>query len=324
MGVDKSFESVFNAYFHQKISFSEFLSLNVLDEISEIKIPNTKKTAYKCSNKLKLVHGFLNVFVFNKVEFKDDVVFSYRKKMNVVDALLPHANKRVIYKTDITSFFPSIDIETVRSALVKHCDKSFISNLFEYVDFIVELISVCGKLPIGFSTSPVISNFAFLDYDIKIFNFCKKNGLTYTRYADDILISGDGYLCKDDLSTELQSVLSTNGGHYKINHKKTKILTKGNTRVVFGVSILPDGRLTISRRLKNDIETKIHLFLSDKLAFTKYSGTSSIAAALVNISGVLNYVNAVDPDYLDKLRCKYGASIVGLLLKKVIENEYKY
>ena len=42
-------------------------------------------------------------------------------------------------------------------------------------------------LPIGFKTSPVVSNVVFRKFDILIEKFCAQHDILYTRYADDML-----------------------------------------------------------------------------------------------------------------------------------------
>jgi len=321
MAGTKAFEAVFDAYFHQKIKFDEFLKLNISDEVNKIKIGD--KDAYSCSKKLKKIHQFLIVFVLSKVEIKSDVVFSYRKKLNVVNAIYPHAKKRVIYKTDIKSFFPSIKISDVRDMIMEHANTSMFSDLGNYIDNIINAISINDNLPIGFPTSPVVSNFSFYKYDVLIKSYSDERGYVYTRYADDILISSDEYIDKEIITKEITNIFETQNSKYKLNKNKTKILPRGSQRVIFGVSILPDGKLTISKKLKNDIETKIHLYLTDKGKFLEYSKLSSMEFAVVNISGILNHVNTIDKYYLDKLKIKYGTSIIGLFFRKTIENEYR-
>ena len=209
----------------------------------------------------------------------------------------------------------------VRNMLKQHANSSMFSDLSDYLDNIINAISINDNLPIGFPTSPVVSNFSFYKYDLLIKSYSDKNGYVYTRYADDILISSDDYLDKEIITKEITNIFERNGANYKLNKDKTKILPRGSKRIIFGVSILPDGKLTISKKLRNDIETKIYLYLTDKKKFLEYSKFTSMEDAVVNISGVLNHVNTIDKYYLDKLKIKYGTSIIGLFFRKTIENE---
>jgi RNA-directed DNA polymerase len=52
-----------------------------------------------------------------------------------------------------------------------------------------EIFAGTTVLPMGFKTSPVISNIVFRKIDILIEAFCENNGINYTRYADDMLFS---------------------------------------------------------------------------------------------------------------------------------------
>ena len=49
------------------------------------------------------------------------------------------------------------------------------------------------ELPQGAPTSPILANFAALSLDRKISNACLVRSWTYTRYADDLVISTPHY-----------------------------------------------------------------------------------------------------------------------------------
>lgn len=56
------------------------------------------------------------------------------------------------------------------------------------------LTSICtlnGYLPQGAPSSPCLSNLVSLRMDQRIGKYCDRHALTYTRYADDISISGN-------------------------------------------------------------------------------------------------------------------------------------
>ncbi|HDT2543292.1 TPA: RNA-directed DNA polymerase [Klebsiella aerogenes] len=321
MAGNKSFETIFDAYFHQKISFEEFNKIEIEKEIKKINIGS--KVVFGCSSKLKKIHSFLSVFVFDRISIREDVVFSYRKNNNVLNAIYPHAKKRAIYKTDIESFFPSIRIDHVKEQLKEHCRESIFFDLEEHLDSIINVISINNRIPIGFPSSPIVSNFAFIRFDNEISSYCQNRQYVYTRYADDILISSDDFLDKGELTKDINEIFKKLQSDYRLNIPKTKVLTKGKPRTIFGVSIFPDGKLSVSRKLKNEIEVKLYLYLKDKKEFLNYSKANTMEGAIVNLSGILNYVNTVDKTYLDKLKAKYGASVIGLFFRKTIENEYR-
>lgn len=315
---DNSLESVFNSYFNNKKNFADFHTLRTEDEVRIIPLSRTKTELYQCSARLKLVHTFLSRFIFNEMPVRNDIVFSYRKDVNITDAVRPHCNSEFIFKTDISKFFPSISGDAVSDKLSKHCmnlrtvdDKEVRDN----IERIVYLCTIDNRLPIGFSTSPSVSNFCFYDYDNLIHSYCNNKGYVYSRYADDLIISSQNEIAKDIIITDLKAILSSDPLlKLSINHKKTKIITKKYERKILGISILNDGKMTVSKVTKTDIEVKLHLLRTDRDKLVNYTGTDEMSSIL-SIAGVLSQINNIDQDYLFHLRKKYGNSIISKLLK---------
>lgn len=77
-------------------------------------------------------------------------------------------------------------------------------------------------LPMGFSTSPLISNIVFRKIDILIQKLCTKLDITYTRYADDMLFStpiNKKIVHSDFFIKEIRILVSLLG--LKLNTRKT-------------------------------------------------------------------------------------------------------
>lgn len=61
----------------------------------------------------------------------------------------------------------------------------------DIAESISEIYTLDGCLPQGTSTSLMLSNFVFIEFDMILSYYCNKFGIVYTRYADDIFISDD-------------------------------------------------------------------------------------------------------------------------------------
>lgn len=315
---DNSLESVFNSYFNNKKNFADFHTLRTEDEVRLIPLSRAKTELYQCSARLKLIHTFLSRFVFSEMPVRKDIVFSYRKEVNITDAVRPHCNSEFIFKTDISNFFPSISGDVVSDKLSKYCATIRTVDAEEVRDSIKRIVFLCtidNRLPIGFSSSPSISNFCFYDYDNLIDSYCHNNNYIYSRYADDLIISSQHEISKDTITTDLKSILSSDPLlKLSINHKKTKVITKKYERKILGISILNDGKMTVSKATKTDIEVKLHLLKTDRDKLVNYTGADEMSSIL-SIAGVLSQINNIDQDYLFHLRKKYGNSIISKLLK---------
>ncbi|MFW0929757.1 reverse transcriptase domain-containing protein [Providencia sp. VP23HZSY-1] len=315
---NNSLESVFNSYFNNKKDFADFHTLRMEDETSRIPLSKSKVELYQCSARLKSIHIFLSLFVFSEMPMRKDIVFSYQKDVNIGNAVRPHCNSEYIFKTDISNFFPSISAKSIFHTLSKYCEhiRSVDSEeVRKNIDRIVYLCTINNRVPVGFSCSPSISNFCFYDYDNTIESYCKERGYIYSRYSDDLIISSQDEMDKDIIIRDLTSILSSDEFlKLSINYKKTKIITKKYERKILGISILNDGKMTVSKATKTDIEVKLHLLKSDRkklMDYTKMDETASI----LSIAGVLSQINSIDKDYLFHLRKKYGNSIISKLLR---------
>jgi len=85
---------------------------------------------------------------------------------------------------DIRDCYPSIGPQRVRSALRRH---GFDNNA---VDVISRLCTTHHELPQGAPTSSALLNLVFVDLDGKLEAIARGAGLTYTRYVDDVFLSG--------------------------------------------------------------------------------------------------------------------------------------
>lgn len=80
-----------------------------------------------------------------------------------------------------------------------------------------------------------------------------------------------------------------------------------------GVSILPDGHISVDKTIKNNIETKLHYI-------SKLNNVNSQDPELMEVkrylSGMINYISTIDEAYINKLKRKYGSTIVEMFLRK--------
>ncbi|MEX2978753.1 reverse transcriptase domain-containing protein [Serratia fonticola] len=314
----KKLEDLFNAYFFEKYKFEDFISIEVQKEIKQV-YGDVDRPVYGCSEKLKNFHRFLNVFIFSKLKISEDVVFSYRQGKNVVDAVIPHAESKYFFKTDIERFFPSVTAQLIKETITKSSESLGVTDLYDYIDLLVYLVTINSRLPIGFSTSPIVSNACMYEFDKKILEYSNEKDMVYTRYADDIIISSELKFDSLELQGKIASILSEDtSASFRLNVKKTKILSKASKVKMLGVVILPSGKITVDIQIKNKVESMIYFYLNDKEKLLKLSDMP-YESTLSNLSGLLNHINTIDKTYLDKLRMKYGNAVVDMFFHKSVK-----
>ena len=84
---------------------------------------------------------------------------------------------------DVKDFFDTFPVEVVKEQLIK-------GGMEEaYVDELLKACSYKNTLPQGSPASPCLTNIGMKEVDAMLSAFAKGAGMTYTRYADDIIMS---------------------------------------------------------------------------------------------------------------------------------------
>jgi len=302
-------EQLFFATFRGNLEFSEFSTLDVNHAYSKIEFEG--RTVFSPGKTLKSYLGFLSRVLFDRLPVVNDVVYSYRKGVNVVNAVEKHADSKFFFQSDIENFFGSITKELIKETILSAIEQCPIADIESWIDRILELVTIDGALPPGYPTSPAISNACLFSFDKRLLAWCDENSLVYTRYADDIIISSSDDSWINLLTPKLTELLNEELSETtKLNPQKTKLTRPGEKIKILGVTILPNGKVSIDGKLKKRTETTMHLLLKDKKMFLSFLKESDLDKALKKFSGQLNYINTVDPSFLDKLRKKYGATAV--------------
>lgn len=181
-----------------------------------------------------------------------------------------HMYNDIFIKLDIKDFFGHIHHGKLsRQLFVEINKRSSIDK--ERCDKIVEVCS-CGYpgLPLGLVTSPILANLYLKEFDGRLYGCLKEyelNGLIYTRYADDMVISFADYT-GEDYSDTIESIIELVKSLLKsfnlcLNEAKTQVtdLRVSNHVRITGISVTKadvygeEGyrRLSVGKKLKNKI-----------------------------------------------------------------------
>ncbi|MFL9938356.1 reverse transcriptase domain-containing protein [Paraburkholderia graminis] len=314
----KPLAELFRAMYHGKYEFSDFIGEPLGSRYKALSVGRTEaskdRLVYAPDKTMKIYHSFLNLFLFEYLDVNDRVVFSYRKGVNVVGAVRKHAHNKHFFQADIQDFFPNIDSMMVRSVIESAAARAPISDLMDHVDRIVELVTIDSALPIGFPASPLISNAVLHRFDDCFEDYCVAREMVYTRYSDDIIVSSQNRDDLNNLVAAIEGTLKSVGlVQLKLNPEKTKITSIGRKIKLLGLVILPNGTVSVDIKMKRHIETMLHFYITDSAKLRDFSETD-LSKATEQLSGYVNYVNTVDSAYLDKLRKKYGVTVIDTLI----------
>lgn len=312
-----SLQNAFTSYFHKRYSFNDFCDIDTKIHYQEVFYA---KNTFSPSKTLKDFQKFLNLFIFESIPINTDVVFSYRKGVNVLDAISPHKNSKYILNIDIKSFFASINLDNLKLLILDNKNNILIipNDIEQYINEIMNVITYNTILPVGAPTSPTISNAYLYKLDNILQSYCKENNIIYTRYSDDFIFSSNDLTTLDTIPSFIKNEFSHLGFNaFELNNSKTKIQKRGSKIVLLGLIITHQGNVTVDKKLKNEVEILLHFYLIDKNKFKDYF-EKKFSSNIDKISGLLSHINSIDKYYIAKLKKKYGSFIVNSFIHRDI------
>ena len=172
---------------------------------------------------------------------------AYKKGCNINSNAHPHVGKKYLLKMDISDFFGSIRFDQVYSAV-------FNTRLFpkQIGVMLTELCCYNDSLPQGAPTSPAISNLVMKQFDNNVGAWCEKNGISYTRYCDDMTFSSDEPLGK--VYGKVKSMLDEMG--FEINKRKTCFVTNHSRQSVTGLTV--NEKISVSKDYKRNLRQALY------------------------------------------------------------------
>lgn len=230
---------------------------------------------------------------------------AYEKGRNIRQNAMAHAGSSYTLRLDFENFFPSFTSSSIEYFLRKLSLENNLSLTENDIQFSVKIFTRLGRLTIGAPSSPKLSNVMLFDFDEIVSDYAIENNLIYTRYADDIFISG---FASSGMRAAEEFVRSVVENHerpvLKINNAKTKHLSRKGHRSITGLVITPSGDVSIGRERKREIKTLTFLALSKKLP----------PLELARLKGLLAFANDTEPKFTAALSKKFQTDVTKLLI----------
>ena len=227
----------------------------------------------------------------------------YRKGSNIADNAQRHIHGRFLLKLDFKDFFPSLKAKDFKVYAAQHVP----TLTGDEVEALTRILFWKPRgtnglhLSIGAPSSPLLSNILLGEFDEMVAALCSDIGTSYTRYADDLSLSTNDPLALRWVEEGVISIcrgLST--PTLVINPAKTVRVSKKTARRVTGLVITNDQKVSLGRDVKRRIRATVHRFVRGQLS----------AEEQLQLKGMLAYVNSVEPEFLERLRRKYGADVI--------------
>ena len=168
-----------------------------------------------------------------------DECTGFRPGMSILSNALPHCQKRFVFNTDLEDFFGSISSERALGLFLR------LGFSFPVACVLTELTTYIGCLPQGAPSSPYLANLVSYSMDADLAQYCKNNDWSYTRYCDDITISGNSNFSLADMRT-ISDIVEVEG--FRLNIKKTRFHRHNSKQVVSGLVVNDKPNLPRSKR----------------------------------------------------------------------------
>jgi hypothetical protein len=227
---------------------------------------------------------------------------AYRTGVSIKANAAAHVKNGPILKYDFKDFFPSISAYDWHLYCRNHDLFDDAQDIFMSTQILFRKYGRLGlRLAIGAPSSPVLSNVLMHDFDSFITEIVSKDSVTYTRYADDLTFSArrTGFLTGVDRSLR-EAIRSIRSPDLMINEDKTVLATPKYKRMVTGLVLTNDSKVSIGYRRKREIRAALNN--------EKYGRLTLVERA--KLAGLLAFVNDVEPDFLARLKVKYGEELI--------------
>jgi RNA-directed DNA polymerase len=201
---------------------------------------------------LKLIQKWFGHHFSRSISLPENIV-GFVPGRSAIEGAGMHCGADWVFSTDIENFFQSTPERLIIEALEDH------GYSYDAAQLIASLSCLGGVLAQGSPASPVLSNIAMASTDKKLIEYAGEINAIFTRYADDIVFSGQGV----PPSNIVEIISSTfNETPWRLSKEKTKSVCKPARLKVYGLVVNGDApRLTKGYRKR--IRAIKHRFTSE-------------------------------------------------------------
>lgn len=289
------FESVISSddrrkfYAHHKIPKRSRHRTGQFREVWENAIPWLAEAHKSVARRFEL---FARVF---DSRFPHEAAYGYVRHRGTLDNAKAHCGAPLLLRADIRNFFPSISIGRLKKRFLE------LKMHPAAADALARFVTIDDRLPLGLNASPMLANLVCVDLDIKIQKLAQAYGCRYTRYADDLAISGKRTLPS---RAELEKIIEEEG--FQLSSEKFRQTKIGQAHYVTGLSISDVNNPHVPRQMKRRLRQE--LYYSRKFGTKDHlyrTGDATLQSGINRLDGTVNYVNHIETRISQRLKCQW-------------------
>lgn len=259
--------------------------------VPQRKKDGTRRETWAANRKLKRVHTLIKTRILDHVVFPRYLYGGIRDRQSPRDYAqhaARHVGRAVIVSEDIADFFPSTSALRV---------KRIWTEVFRFPPDVAECLTRLttrrGFLPQGARTSNHLAYLVFFDQEYHLEEHLRKQGLRYTRFADDITVSSRRSLTNRTKTKVIASVygLMQRAG-YRPKRRKHAIHVNGASMRVHSLVVNEHVALPRAERYAIRAEVHRHLQQSEEVR----------AMQLAHVRGRVGKLRRFHPEKANRLR----------------------
>lgn len=240
----------------------------------------------------------------------------FRRGWSSVTHAALHAGRQAVIRMDLKDFFPSIQYarivalfeklgypDKVAGLLARLCVNRTPNGAWrdrkvaEAVTWSERQALKSPHLPQGSPCSPALANLCAYRLDIRLTALAQSLGASYSRYADDLVFSGDHDFARAAERFHIQVAAIALEEGFRVNTRKTRLMREGTRQQVTGVVI--NRHPNIARDEYDKLKATLTNCVRHGPASQNRDGRTDFRAYL---AGRISYVNMVNANRATRLQ----------------------
>lgn len=203
-----------------------------------------------------------------------DAAHGYRRGRSILTGAVPHVGRTIVVRFDLRDFFPSIHAGRIHALfhvlgyprevariLTRLCTHETPASVWESApdgtpDAACRARLEQRHLPQGAPTSPALANLCTYRLDCRLAGLAHALGAAYTRYADDLTLSGGSGLAQNSRRLHVLVCRIALEEGFEVNPRKTRFQRQGVRQQVAGVVV--NARPNVRRADYDRLKATLH------------------------------------------------------------------
>jgi RNA-directed DNA polymerase len=215
---------------------------------------------------------------------------------NIKTNLEPHLDSDFVFRADIANFYPSIHYTRVYDLFAGdfRCSP-------DVARLLTRLCTFDHHLALGLITSPILADCILGKVDRRIRGMCLKHALVYTRFVDDLTISGKYDITSGGSERIVGEILRCHG--FSLSESKLELKRFSEAGVAVTGLRNKRGRLDVLKKYVEDL----HGLLEDAERLARGEEPRGDYAPKEKVGGKISFVGWVNRGHLAGLRRRFNA-----------------